>query len=108
MEVRHVFNKEILSVMNKPLEAVFLVKSGRLVLMDRDEQLLATFGPCAACGLGELISKSPLEGNLLASGTTSVLTFEKNILEAEINSLDENLKLMIAGLQSMLKRHLRK
>ena len=108
MEVRHVFNREILSVMNKPIGEVFLVKSSRLVLMDKDEQLLASYGPCSSCGLSELISDVPLEGNLLASGTTSVLTFEKQIVEAELRMLDDNLKLLIASVQTMLKRHLKK
>lgn len=108
MEVRHVFNREIISVMNKPLNDVFLVKSGRLVLMDSEEQLLASFGPCTACGLSEMIENTPLEGNLLASGTTSVLTFERQLVESELQMLDDNLKLMISSLQAMFKRHLKK
>jgi len=104
MEVRHIFNREILSVMEREMTEIYLVRSGRLVLVDRDEKLLASFGPSTACGLEQVISGLPLPGNLMASGTTSVLALERQVILDELQEVDGDIKKMLTSLQLMLKR----
>jgi len=108
MEVKHIFNREILAQMNTNLEEIFVVKSGRLVLMDAQDNVLATFGPSSTCGLDEVIEDKDLEGNLYASGTTSVLAIGSDIIKSELNNIDDDTRSLLTGVQKMVDKHKKK
>ncbi|GEM_PF-770284 len=108
MEVKHIFNREILAQMNTNLEEIFVVKSGRLVLMDADENILASFGPSSTCGLDEIMEDRNLEGNLYASGTTSVLAIGSDIIKSELNDIDDDTRSLLTGVQKMVDKHKKK
>jgi len=108
MEVKHIFNREILAQMNTSLNEIFVVKSGRLVLMDAQDNVLATFGPSSTCGLDEVIEDKDLEGNLYASGTTSVLAIGSDIIRDELDDIDEDTRSLLTSVQKMVDKHKKK
>ena len=108
MEVKHIFNREILAQMNSNLDEIFVVKSGRLVLMDADENIIASFGPSSTCGLDEVMEDRKLDGNLFASGTTSVLAIGSDIIKSELSDVDDDTRSLLTGVQNMVDKHKKK
>ena len=105
MEIKHLFNRELLAQMDSEMNEIFVVKSGRLVLMDKDDNVITIYGPSATCGLSEVITNKPLNGNLYAGGTTSVLALGSEMITEELDKVDGDTKALLTGVQTMVLSH---
>lgn len=105
MEIKHLFNREILAVSNSELSEIFVVKSGRLVLVDHNDNKIASYGPSETFGLNEVIFKKPVDGNLHAKGTTSVLALGAKIVSDELEQIDPETKALLCGVLAMVVKH---
>ena len=104
MELQHFFAKEVVAPSHKKLEHLFVVKSGKLKLVDDRNNLIAIYEAGMTIGAGEILSNSVLKGSLMAMRPSTVLALEKDFLLAELDGIADHVRLFFSSISDSIAR----
>jgi signal-transduction protein with cAMP-binding, CBS, and nucleotidyltransferase domain len=104
MELQHFFAKEIVAPSHKKLEHLFVVKSGKLQLVDDRNNLVAVYEAGMTIGASEILGNKPLQGNLMAMRPSTVLALDKDLLLAELDGIADHVRLFFSSISDSIAR----
>ena len=104
METRHLFPKEALDAGLKPLEHLYLVKSGILELLDHHNEVVAVYGPKSVLGMSEILRGGKIVGTVIAQRSTSVVAIDKAHVLDDLSDAASNAKEMLGAVVDTVGR----
>lgn len=104
MEIKHLFTNELLVIRKRKLSEFYVVKTGRLQVIGDRNEVLAIYGPQMAFGIPEILADKPIEGNVVAFGSTSVVAIEKDVILGDLEDVDPAIQSFIGGLHETLAK----
>lgn len=104
MEVQYLFAKEVLDPGIKPVEHLYFVKSGILELLDKDNRIVAVYGPRSVLGMTEMITGERMSGMVIAQRPASVVAIEKSTILADVTDASSAITAMIGAVVDTVGR----
>jgi len=104
MELVQLFPNETIQTENEETKSVYVVKSGRLMLMTSDGNV--EIKPSMNYGLDSLFSDKSDGVILVAVTSSSILKIEIEKLSSGIADADDNVKSAFSGVHKMIKKRL--
>lgn len=104
MEIRHLFPKEALDAGLKPVEHLYLVKSGILELLDQQNEVVAVYGPKSVLGMSEILRGGKIVGTVIAQRSTSVVAIDKAHVLDDLSDAEANVTEMLGAVVDTVGR----
>jgi CRP-like cAMP-binding protein len=86
------------------VEQLYFVKSGTLELLDKENRIVAVYGPRSVLGMSEMVAGEKISGMVIAQRPASVVAIEKSTILSDLTDANSEIMAMIGGVVDTVGR----